>query len=202
MTFESLSAEVEKSKRRIRSKVLKRLEEFRKNKNLFSEMCFCILTANYTAEGGIRIQREVGDFGRFNQKEMEGLLRKTGHRFPKTRAAYIELAKKHRGKLCVLEQMENSMQRREWLVKNVKGLGYKEASHFLRNIGYFDVAIIDRHILSLLSEHGIIKHPKTITRKRYLEIEKKLRKLAEKTSTSLGELDLYLWHMKTGKILK
>ncbi|GAJ17855.1 unnamed protein product, partial [marine sediment metagenome] len=29
---------------------------------------------------------------------------------------------------------------REWVVKNFKGLGYKEASHFLRNIGYKNFA--------------------------------------------------------------
>jgi N-glycosylase/DNA lyase len=44
--------------------------------------------------------------------------------------------------------------------------------------------------------------PKTLTRRKYLEIERKLEKLAEGASLSLGELDLYLWFMKTGKILK
>jgi len=35
----------------------------------------------------------------------------------------------------------------EWLVKNLTGLGYKEAGHFLRNIGSGKIAILDRHIL-------------------------------------------------------
>jgi N-glycosylase/DNA lyase len=81
-------------------------------------------------------------------------------------------------------------------------LGYKEASHFLRNIGFMDVAIIDRHILNILVEYGLIKRPKTLSKKNYLEIEKKLEKLAKKTRMSLGELDFYLWYMKTGKVLK
>ncbi len=38
--------------------------------------------------------------------------------------------------------------------------------------------------------------------KKYLEIEKKLKKLAEQCSISLGELDLYLWYLETGKVLK
>ena len=78
----------------------------------------------------------------------------------------------------------------------------KEASHFLRNIGFKDYAIIDFHIVDLLVNHSLIEKPKTITPKKYLEIENLLRELAEKTSLSLGELDLYLWYKETRKILK
>ena len=93
---------------------------------------------------------------------------------------------------------------REWLVKNIKGLGYKEASHFLRNIGFKNIAIIDYHIIDILARYRIIKKPKTrsLTRKRYLEIERVLRELSEKTGLALGELDLYLWFLETGRVLK
>ena len=91
---------------------------------------------------------------------------------------------------------------REWIVKNVRGLGYKEASHFLRNIGFDDYAIIDFHIVDILTDHKIIKKPKTLTKGKYLEIEDLLRNLANKTGLTLAELDLYLWYMETGKILK
>lgn len=78
----------------------------------------------------------------------------------------------------------------------------KESSHFLRNIGYFDVAIIDKHIINLLVSEELIEKPKTISVKKYLDIEKLLRELAYKTELTLGELDLYLWSEETGKILK
>jgi len=92
---------------------------------------------------------------------------------------------------------------REWLAEHVKGFGYKEASHFLRNVGYVNVAILDRHVLRVLAEHGLIDEvPKTLTKRRYLEIEKRLEGLAQTLGLSLGELDLYLWQMKTGKVLK
>ena len=91
---------------------------------------------------------------------------------------------------------------RKWFVKNIKGYSYKEASHFLRNIGYEDYAIIDFHIVDLLIKENIIKKPKTLTPKIYLQIEKKLYKLGKKLNLSLGELDLYLWYLETGKILK
>ena len=90
------------------------------------------------------------------------------------------------------------------MVENVKGLGFKEASHFLRNIGYKNLAIIDFHIVDILAGNKMIDKPKnrSLTRKRYLEIESVLRKLGEKTKLSQAELDLYLWYMETGKILK
>ena len=90
---------------------------------------------------------------------------------------------------------------REWLVKNVKGLGMKEASHFLRNIGFKDLAIIDFHIVDILVENKIINKPKNLN-KEYIKIEEKLRGIAKKVKLSLAELDLYLWYMETGKVLK
>ena len=91
---------------------------------------------------------------------------------------------------------------REWLVKNVKGIGYKEASHFLRNVGYKNLAILDRHILNLMDEEGLIEKPKSLTRKNYLEIEKKFIALSKRLKMSAAELDLHMWHMKTGEVLK
>lgn len=169
---------------------------------IFQELCFCLLTANYTAEGGIRIQKEIGKgFCSLPKKELAGKLKALGHRYPNARAGYIFEARRHLGQLKDLREMGDS-KAREWLIKNVKGLGWKEASHFLRNIGFQDLAIIDFHIVDLLVREGLIERPKTLTRKKYLEIEGLLRSMAEKLDMSLGELDLYLWYMETGKILK
>ncbi len=186
-------------------KIDRRMKEFRslgrKNSDkLFNELCFCILTANYSAEGGIRIQKEIGEgFAALSEKQLAKKLKKLGYRFPNKRAEYIVESRK-----CAksLKNLEKGPEAREWLVKNVKGLGYKEASHFLRNIGYSDVAIIDFHIVDLLADYKLIKKPKTMTKKNYLKIEKLLRKIATDVSLNLGELDLYLWYIETGKILK
>ena len=96
----------------------------------------------------------------------------------------------------------NDKEARTWLVKNIKGLGMKESSHFLRNIGYKNVAIIDFHIIDLLERNKLISRPKTLTKVKYFETESVLRKIAEKSDLTLAELDLYLWYMETGKILK
>ena len=93
---------------------------------------------------------------------------------------------------------------RLWLVKNIKGMGMKEASHFLRNIGKGnDIAILDRHILRNLERYKVIDSiPKTITLKRYIEIENCVRKLSEDTKIPMDALDLLFWSKETGEIFK
>lgn len=185
-----------------------RIKEFKEinkksNDELFKEMCFCILTANFTAEKTIKIQDQIGEcFLTDSKTELSKKLKNLGHRFPNTRAEYIVESAKYRDKLEEITQFHDSKKLREWIVKNVKGLGYKEASHFLRNIGFDDYAIIDFHIVDILVDHNLIERPKALTKRKYLEIENILRDLARKTDLSLAELDLYLWYMETGKILK
>ncbi len=183
---------------------IKEFESFSKKSNdsLFKEMCFCILAANFTAERALKIQKAVGNgFLTLGEKQLAKELKKLGHRFPNSRARHIVMARAHKDNLKEILQMEGT-QLREWLVENVMGLGYKEASHFLRNIGKTDYAIIDFHIIDVLAKHNLIETPKTVTKKKYLEIENVLQKIAQKTELKLGELDLYLWYSETGKILK
>ena len=91
---------------------------------------------------------------------------------------------------------------REWVVKNIKGLGYKEASHFLRNIGYKNYAIIDFHIVDVLAKYNLIEKPKTMTKKKYFEMEQLLKTIGNRLHLNMAELDLYLWYLETGKPLQ
>ena len=173
---------------------------------IFKELCFCLLTANFSAQGGIKIQKEINNgFLTLSEIDLAKKLSELGHRFPNARAKYIFLAReKINGLKKILESDESNLKKREEIVKNIKGLGMKEASHFLRNIGYKNLAIIDFHIVDLLVKHNLIEKPnsKFLTPKKYLEIENLLKQLAQKTNLNLGELDLYLWYQETGKILK
>jgi len=193
----------------IKETIDSRMQEFEElgNKNsneIFKELCFCFLTANFSAEGGIRIQDSMkDDFLVLNEKGLANKLKELGHRFPNARAKYITESQIHKDNMKeTLDSFENEEEIRNWIVENIKGIGMKEASHFLRNIGHKDLAIIDFHIIDLLAREGLIEKPKTMNSKKYFEIENILRKLAEKTNTNLGELDLYLWYEETGKILK
>lgn len=103
-----------------------------------------------------------------------------------------------------IRKFKDSYESREWLVKNVKGLGYKEASHFLRNIGRGeDLAILDRHILKNLKLLGVIKEiPDSISKKKYFQIEKKMKEFAKKSRIPISYLDLVMWCKETGEIFK
>ncbi len=192
----------------ISSIISTRINEFKNidkasKEELFSELCFCILTANYNAEKCINIQKEIGnEFLFLSEKDLAKKLTEFGHRFPNYRAKYISESTKYDNILTDVVCHSSETEIREWLVKNIKGLGYKESSHFLRNIGFENLAIIDFHIIDILVNYDIIKKPKSMNKKKYLEIERVLKGLAEKTNLTLAELDLYLWYLETGKILK
>jgi len=193
----------------IKNKVDQRLKEFKNFKNKdtkewFSELCFCILTANSKAATALKIQEELTPKGfcEYSLDNISKTIRKNKHRFHNNKAEYILAAREHIDIKSKIKEL-GEIKAREWLVKNVKGIGYKEASHFLRNVGYKNLAILDRHILNLMKEHDLIKEkPKTLNKKKYLEIEKTFKKIADTLKMSCAELDLYMWYMKTGKVLK
>ena len=193
---------------KISTQIKKRIKDFKNidiksNEALFKEMCFCLLTANFNAEKSIKIQKEIGDCFLIDSKEeLSTKLKHYGHRFPNTRAEYITQSQSCINTLNKIVETNDKKILRDWIVNNIKGLGYKEASHFLRNVGFDDYAIIDFHIIDVLVDHQLIKKPKNLSKKKYLEIEKLLRTIAKKTDLTLAELDLYLWYMETGKVLK
>jgi N-glycosylase/DNA lyase len=105
-----------------------------------------------------------------------------------------------------LRSFKDPIERRDWLAqeKQVKGLGYKEASHFLRNVGVKGHAILDKHVMRCLAEIGVIDSAKSppSTRRKYLEVEQQLIRFARDIKVDFDELDLVLWSMKTGEVLK
>jgi N-glycosylase/DNA lyase len=210
--MKTLLESIEKLKRshisqQIRSK-MERFEGARKDRRrVFSELCFCLLTANSSAEMGMKVQNAMdrnNGFVAFGEHELAKQLRSLGYRFYNVRAKYIVEARKNEPALWLaIKEGENEPDLRDWLVDNFKGLGYKEASHLLRNLGFENVAILDRHILRTLHEQGLIDSvPKTLDRKRYLKYEKELERICRIVKLKQGELDFYLWYLKTGKILK
>ncbi|MEM3957378.1 MAG: N-glycosylase/DNA lyase [Thermoproteota archaeon] len=194
---------------KVRGTVLKRLRQFEEagasRERIFSELCFCILTANCSAEGGLRVQEEIGEgFLKLSRSQLSRKLRSLGYRYPNTRAKYIvEARKRCEDVLRIINEDGDPTRVRRWLADNVPGIGFKEASHFLRNIGFKNLAIIDKHVLRVLHRYGyIVSIPQNLSRAKYLEIEKILSKIAGELNMTLAELDLYLWYMDTGRILK
>jgi N-glycosylase/DNA lyase len=103
-----------------------------------------------------------------------------------------------------IKKIKSHLELREYLVKNVKGIGWKEASHFLRNIGFgADIAILDRHIIRNLIKLGILEeYPKNLSEKNYREIEEKMRKLSKALDIPMDTLDHVFWAKETGEVFK
>lgn len=198
--------ELEKSS--INDTVIERLAEFQSFKNKsddewFSELCFCILTANAKQKTGAAIQNQIRaeGFKTLSQETLANLIKLNKHRFHNVKAKYIVQARKFTEIKKILQDL-SEIDSRNFLVENIKGLGMKEASHFIRNTGGQNLAILDRHILSLLSDYKIIDRPKKLNVQTYLEIERKFVELSSVLRMSPAKLDLFLWYIKTGEVLK
>lgn len=186
-----------------------RLKEFAAvpTSGYFYEMLYCLLTPQSSAVNAAKVIDQLRVL-KFQEAPIdpEPILRQKECyiRFHKTKSKHLLAARDAR--TTILQHMSNgnsSSELREWLVKNVKGLGWKEASHVLRNIGHRNLAILDRHILKNLVRVGVLRQlPKSLTPKRYKLIENKFRKFSEQIGISMDELDLLFWSMETGEILK
>ncbi len=186
--------------------IKKRLEDFKnvKKEDYFYEVCFCILTPQSSAKQcwkAILLLKE-NDFLNKDINPLNYLIDKI--RFHINKSKYlIEFKQKWHLIQKKLDEIKNAKELREFLVKNVKGYGYKEASHFLRNIGYKNLAILDRHILKNLYRLNIINElPKTLTKKKYFEIEQKFIDFSKKVNIDMDELDLLFWSQETGEVFK
>jgi len=212
MTIDNLIAHYESRRDEIQS----RLAEFPRvyeagDLAIFKELCFCILTANTSAKMGITCVEAAGDD--ILTADLEGLqgILCGRYRFWKIRPAYIihtrdylmgETGFKLRDKI---DSLTDFHARRDFFAANpgVKGIGYKEASHFLRNIGFKGYSILDKHIVNMLFELGVLPDNKRPTnKKQYALIEEKLRDFCGQVGIDMDEMDLALWSYKTGVVLK
>ncbi|MBN1682404.1 N-glycosylase/DNA lyase [Candidatus Bathyarchaeota archaeon] len=195
----------------IHKKVEAKILEFKTIQNedsekWFEELVFCLLTANYSAKGALSCLAALENNNILQEGNVEEvkICLTHKHRYPTKRAEYIIKAREQKPYLKKIITSQISIHAaREWLVENILGIGMKEASHFLRNVGYLDLAIIDKHIISHMIEQGIInERPKTITKKKYLEYEALLNQAALILEMPLGKMDLYLWANKSGEVIK
>lgn len=189
-------------------------ERFLRNsseKRTFAELAFCLLTPQSNALNCWSAIRNMKQ----NRVLFEGSERDISEyiacaRFRNKKAGYIVGARKmftESGNIRIkkrLDEFETPSNAREWFAGNIRGMGYKEASHFLRNVGKGrGLAILDRHILKNLKALGVIPEaPESLTGKKYLEIEKEMHAYAGRAGIPMNHLDLLFWFRETGKIFK
>ncbi len=210
--------ELKKIYKEIKPDISKRLKEFANiwengsNREIFIELSFCVLTPQskaLNAWGAIQKLVETDLLFKGTPEEIAEYLNVV--RFKNTKASNLvrlrELMTNDNNEIITKDlflSMKDSFERREWIVKNIKGMGWKEASHFLRNVGLGgQLAILDRHILRNMERLGIIEEiPKTITPKKYVEMEEKLREYTKKIKIPMDHMDLLLWYKEAGEIFK
>jgi len=198
-----------------KSEIKERLQEFKQtgqgsDEEIFAELCFCLCTPQSKAEYCDQAVNFLCDCGLLFLGTCEEIQpRLTGVRFAPTKSKRIVAAREfftEKGQISLKKHFNarNPIKLRKWVADTVKGLGYKEASHFLRNIGFGDqLAILDRHILKNLKKFGVIDEiPSTLSKKKYLEIEQQMKQFSKEVNIPLAELDLVFWSMETGKIFK
>jgi N-glycosylase/DNA lyase len=198
----------------VRDVIKDRLDEFRQiwetasEEDLFRELVFCLLTPQSKAKICWKAVQRLARKGMIQERDACRIQEElVGVRFNQRKAEYICLAREMFRKKSIrstLAGFSDPSDAREWLVENVKGLGYKEASHFLRNIGWGEeLAILDRHILKNLVLLGVIREvPNSLSKRVYLEIEKKMTAFSRQVGIPMGHLDLLLWYKEAGEVFK
>ena len=153
----------------IKPDITARLDEFVEihkqsdNKKIFEELSFCILSSGV---GPRMAQKSVEAIGENIHTGTAAELTETIkdiHKYP-DKVSYLVTSREYiRTELNYslfqhLSSIEDRLQRREFIAENssIKGIGMVQASHFLRNIGFFGYAILDKNILTSLFEIGVI----------------------------------------------
>jgi N-glycosylase/DNA lyase len=181
------------------------------DEEIFMELVFCLFTPQSKA---VSCWAAVNDLVSKNMmfdstdKDIAKVITKV--RFRNNKAIHVVKARDFftiGGKIKIKEKLKSFKdvyELRKWLIQNIKGFGYKEAGHFLRNIGIGkDLAILDRHILKNLKLFGAIKEfPKTLTTKTYLKTEKQMQDFSQNIGIPISHLDMLFWCKNTGGIFK
>ena len=197
---------LEKEYNQRKAVIINRLNDFEKIKgeDLFYELCFCLLTPQSNAKRADWCIQELKRRNFLKNKFDPTPILKQKIRFHNNKGKYLlEMRKKYDKLKNGLDKIKDNKEKRDFLVKNVKGIGLKEAAHYLRNIGHEDLAILDRHILKNLVKLNVLEElPKTLTKKKYLEIEEKFLEFSNKVGIPMDHLDLLFWSLETGEIFK
>lgn len=210
--------EIEKIYKEKQKEIEKRLKEFKEiwergsNEDIHAELSFCILTPQSKAVNAWKAITTLRENGLLFNGSAEDIVEYLNIvRFKNNKAKYLvalrEQMQNEKGEI-ITKDFFNSItdvkEKREWIVKNIKGMAYKEAGHFLRNVGFGkEIAILDRHILKNLVKLEVIEDvPKSLTPKLYLEIEEKMKAYCKFISIPMDSLDLLLWYKEAGEIFK
>lgn len=172
-----------------------------------------VATADRLQDRGLLLSRHLADMADYETlildalgqplslTDKDGVLRQVRARFRNRLASLLtttvaEIYGKGHSLRRLLFSAENAKDARKTLMVNVWGFGPKQASLFLRRVGYCaDLAVLDVHVLDYLHlTHGLKVAPSKLGRLScYEEIEDRFREIASRFGHSLGCVDLATW---------
>ena len=189
-----------------KNEITQRLKEFKnvKGDDVFYELCFCILTPQSSGLRADDCIQQLKKLDFLNKNINPKPILKKKIRFHNNKTKYLlELKKNYPNIFDQLKNEKDIANLRNFFLKNINGYGKKEVAHSLRNLGYENLAILDRHILKNLKNYNVIKEiPKSLTEKKYNEIEEKFKEFSKKVNIPVDHLDLLFWARETGKVFK
>ncbi len=98
-----------------------------------------------------------------------------------------------------LSSGEDALPLRDWLMAEVNGFGFKEAGHFLRNVGFRGLAIPDIHVMRRLDSLGLVSWAaKSMGTKAYKAAEAAMLRYARAIGTDIDSLDALWWSRGSG----
>lgn len=143
------------------------------------------------------LERAIGELLRL-PFEIDGAMRR--YRFPDSRALQLassifEVRRYSDGLGNLLNSFDDVELTRGWFVKHAPGLGPKQASMFLRNVGVsYDLAVLDRHVINYMMIVGLTADPTPVRRMAdYRRDETILRDHAADFGLPVGLLDWAVW---------
>lgn len=224
------------------SKIFENFGRKKTEEEIFYDLCFTILAPQTKFKNNIKVVQKLKDldfyyFGKAYEgycgiEQIEEILKPV--RFYRNKTKYLlEAKKKFPEILKVISSLDTGDNKesihivdiykiREWLIDNIKGMGYKTSSHFLRNIGDSSLAIIDTHIIKFMLSNPkyLIKELSNIEeiylnstfgydmkrdllrivqcKRGYLLVEKAFQQIAKDNSLTTAELDALVWKNYSG----
>ena len=199
----------------IKDRIDERLDVFKdiwengSDEDVFLELVFCLLTPQSKARNAeltISMLQKDNLLYKGNEEEIAKVLNYV--RFKNHKAEYIVRAREmfFKGELDIrnkYKELGSVKDLRKWLLNNIKGMGLKETSHYLRNI-YIgrSLAILDRHILRNLKLYKVTEEIKNLNEKTYYSVEEKMNVFSKIIKIPMEYLDFILWYKETGDIYK
>ena len=181
--------------------------------DLWRELITCILGSQVPNWMGVAAARQLDEqglvvpCGNFDVERIASALRAPiesphgprRYRFPNSKARHIVAA--HRavcqqyGDLRSLVSDSSPDECRRRLVESVPGVGLKQASLFLRNVGISSgFAILDTHVVRYMREVGLVGIlPRSITPEMYYVLESVLSRYADQLGRPVGHVDRAIW---------